>query len=99
MNNSILFEFNYNDSNHLRQINTGLEILAKKGIIKLKINYDSRNSSSIFKVWVNNIISVIYDCYDGINWIDNSRENTLNFFKAKIQAEYVISNYQANWLF
>lgn len=86
--NKIYCELFYQNSNHLQQIYDGFEKLAISGIIKLKVNYSNKSDSPILKVRINNKFDVYYDLLDGFNWIDDTIDNNLNYFKNNLNSDF-----------
>jgi len=82
-------EIYYSSSRHLNQIYDGFEKLRKMGIVDISLkNVDGNETKPLLKVRVNNKYTVIYDTYDGMNWIDASVEENLNYFKKNIKADF-----------
>ena len=82
-------EVNYFPSDHLSQIYTGFEKLEKAGIVTLHVKYATgKQTKPLLKVLINNKYNVIYDTLDGLNWIDGSVEDNLNYFKNNIKADF-----------
>lgn len=76
-------------SPHLSQIYDGFWKLNQRGLIKLKskrINPD--NGKPIIKVIVDGKFTLIYDTLDGLNWIDGSLEDNLEFFKKHYACDF-----------
>ncbi len=82
-------ELNYFESMHLSQIYSGFELLKEAGIVKISFkSYLGDASKPILKVNVNNKYNIIYDTLDGLNWIDGTIEENLNYFRNNIKADY-----------
>lgn len=82
-------KIDYFPSAHLNQIYDGFIKLQKAGLIKINVNNVSgKQSKPILKVLFNNQYKVIYDTLDGINWIDGSIQDNLNYFKYNIKADF-----------
>jgi hypothetical protein len=82
-------EFDYIESIHLYQLYDGFEKLKRKGIIDLKIRpSSSSNNKPILKVIINDRYTVMYDELDGLNWIEDTRENNISYFKNNIEADF-----------
>jgi len=82
--NKILCELEYHKHRHLNQIYSGFEKLHKQNVIDLKVkNVDSvYGEGMICRVLVNRKHKVIYDTFDGLNWITKEDELlNLNQFK------------------
>ncbi len=74
---------------HLSQIYNGFAKLGKAGLVKVKVKHVyGEQTKPILKVIVNNKYNVIYDTLDGLNWIDGSPEDNLNYFKNNINADF-----------
>ncbi|OUS02943.1 hypothetical protein A9Q86_02530 [Flavobacteriales bacterium 33_180_T64] len=86
-----LFEckIEFSPSPHLSQIYDGFAKLSKKGIINLNTVRTRQNETKpVIKVIVNNKYTVMYDTLDGLNWINGSLEENLQYFKTNYDADY-----------
>ncbi|MGZ4956221.1 MAG: hypothetical protein ACXV8Q_14030 [Methylobacter sp.] len=82
-------ELNYFSSPHLSQIYDGFEKLRKIGIIDIIIKpFHGDPTKPLLKVKINNKYTVIYDTLDGLNWVEGSIEDNLNYFNTNIQADF-----------
>lgn len=86
-------ELDYLPSNHLSQIYAGFEQLKKVGIVDVSIRYtgekmDATKPKPLLKVKIDNKYKVIYDTLDGLNWIEGSIEDNLNYIKNNIDADF-----------
>ena len=82
-------EIDYFPSIHLNHIYDGFEKLRKLGIIEISIKKSNGNRDKpLLNVVINNRYKVIYDALDGFNWIDDSVEKNLEYFKNNIQADF-----------
>ncbi|MDE0471749.1 MAG: hypothetical protein OXH57_07385 [Ekhidna sp.] len=89
INPSFKCELDYFHSPHLSQIYDGFDKLRKNGIINLIVKPTIGNSvKPILKVRINNKYDVIYDTLDGLNWIEASIEDNLDYFKNNIKADF-----------
>jgi hypothetical protein len=77
------------ESPHLNQIYDGFDKLHKSGIINLAIKQANGDRNiPLLTVIINNKYKVIYDTLDGLNWIDGSIEDNLNYFKNSVQCDF-----------
>lgn len=68
---------------HLNQIYDGFWKLKQKGIIDLvSKRVQLKNEKPVIKVIVDHKYTLIYDTLDGLNWIDGTTEENLNYFKS-----------------
>jgi hypothetical protein len=82
-------EFNYFPSRHLSYIYDGFERLRKIGLIDVKINRLSlKQVKPVLNVQIDGKYNVVYDTLDGLNWIDGSIEENLNYFENEIKADF-----------
>jgi hypothetical protein len=82
-------EIYFSSSRHLNQIYDGFERLRRMGIVDISLkNIDGKETRPLLKVRVNNKYTVIYDTFDGMNWIDASVEENLNYFQQNIKADF-----------
>lgn len=82
-------ELNYLASPHLSQIYDGFEKLRKSGIVDVTFKETTNTSSKpLLNVLVDNKYKVIYDTLDGLNWIDGSMEDNLNYFRNNVIADF-----------
>lgn len=82
-------EISYHPSLHLNQLYDGFEKLRKIGFIDLVVRQSTGNQTKpILKVVIDNKHIVIYDTLDGMNWIDGSIEENLNYFKSNIKSDF-----------
>lgn len=82
-------ELNYLPSKHLNQIYDGFEKLRKTGIIDVSIKHTSGNQiKPLLNVVIDKKYKVTYDTLDGLNWIDGSIEDNLNYFKFNTDADF-----------
>lgn len=82
-------ELNYYPSRHLNHIYDGFDKLRNNGIIDLTVKpVTAETTRPLLRVLVNNKYNVIYDTLDGLNWIDDSIESNLNYFKKNIIADF-----------
>ncbi|MDG5814146.1 hypothetical protein QA601_03585 [Chitinispirillales bacterium ANBcel5] len=82
-------EVNYFPFSHLNQIYAGFDKLEKAGIVKLSVkSVSGKQTVPLLKVVVNNKYNVMYDTLDGLNWIEGSVEDNLNYFKNNITADF-----------
>src|SRR5450755_178972 len=82
-------EMNYIESKHLSQLYAGFEILKRKGIAEIHLHAGSNdNFKPILKVRVNDSFTIVYDTLDGLNWIDGSVQDNLNYFRNNTEADY-----------
>lgn len=82
-------ELSYLPSPHLSQIYDGFEKLRKIGIVDISVKPMSGDQTKpLLNVRVNKKHNIIYDTLDGLNWIDDSIENNLNYFKKNTNADY-----------
>ena len=81
----------YIDSRHLSQIYYGLQKLKEAGIITTHWETPIKRIDSkkpVLQLLINNKINVVYDTLDGFNWIDDSKEKNLEFFKNHFENTY-----------
>jgi len=82
-------EMDYIESQHLSQLYAGFEILQAKGIVDVRlIGTAAYTGKPILKVRINNRYTVIYDTLDGLNWIDGSLTDNLEYFRNHIRADF-----------
>ncbi|CAM1364524.1 conserved protein of unknown function [Tenacibaculum soleae] len=81
-------ELEYSYFPHLNQIYDGFIKLSEKGVIDLSIKRNCVGSSPLLKVLVNEKHTVIFDTADGLNWISDSREENLKFFKNNFKVDF-----------
>lgn len=82
-------ELHYFKSPHLSQIYDGFYKLSKSGIINLTIKASKGDTTKpLLKVILDNKITIIYDTLDGLNWINDSVENNLLFFKNNYKCDF-----------
>jgi hypothetical protein len=82
-------ELNYFPSAHLNQIYDGFEKLRKSGLINISVKpVQGKQRKPVLTVIVNKKYKVIYDTLDGLNWVDGSVEENLNYLKNNISADF-----------
>lgn len=83
-------ELAYFPSPHLSQIYAGFGQLKKIGIVELSLSskLPKNPPKPLLTVNVNEKYTVIYDTLDGLNWIDGTIEENLNYFKNNIKADF-----------
>jgi hypothetical protein len=82
-------ELNYISSRHLSQIYDGFVKLKNHGILNFKLKPTNGDATKpLLKVKINNKYNVIYDTLDGLNWIEGSVEENLDYFKNNIKADF-----------
>ncbi|MCC3246421.1 hypothetical protein LG047_14025 [Methylocystis sp. WRRC1] len=82
-------ELSYFSSPHLSQLYDGFQRLADAGIVS--ISYASSTGDPekpLLAVTVNDSYRIIYDTLDGLNWIDGTIEDNLQYFQHHIQADF-----------
>ena len=75
-------------SPHLSQLYDGFLSLAKKKIITLTVKKLLHTKAPLLKVLVNKKTALIYDMLDGLNWIDGSIEDNLNYCANHLHADF-----------
>ncbi len=85
---------------HLNQIYAGFGILAKKGIVSLKIRRDkSYRPGTVYspklKVVINNSIQIVYDVFDGENLFVDDLETADFYFKRSFNPAFIVK-YSSN---
>jgi hypothetical protein len=82
-------ELHYFHTVGLAQIYDGFEKLRRIGIVDFTLKPIKGNSyKPLLTVIVNKKHRVIYDTLDGMNWINGSIEDNLDYFKNSIQADF-----------
>ena len=79
----------YFPSDHLSQLYSGFELLQEYGVINITIKQITGNSiKPLLKILLDDKITIYYDALDGLNWIDGTVEENINYFKTNIKADY-----------
>jgi len=83
-------ELTYSPSPHLSQIFEGFRQLEQAGVVALAWSRVANEdpARAMLKVKVNGKIDVIYDTNDGLNWIDGTIAENLEYFQKNISADY-----------
>ena len=78
----------YFQSYHLNQVYDGFSRLQKQGLVKLHIIHSNGNQCKPILHTEINGKHVIYDCLDGLNWIDKSFEANIDYFNDNIYCDF-----------
>ena len=82
-------EIEFYPSPHLNQIYDGFWKLKQKGIINLvSTRIHKKNDNPVIKVVVNKRHILIYDTLDGLNWINGSIKENLEYFKKNSSCDF-----------
>jgi hypothetical protein len=82
-------EFDYLPLPHLSQIYDGFDKLRRQGVVTLNVKRRIDNASrSVLKVILDGQYTVIYDMQDGLNWINQPVQKSLEFFRDHFVADY-----------
>jgi hypothetical protein len=82
-------EFDYLPLPHLSQVYDGFEKLRRQGVVTLNIRRrDDNVSRSVLRVVLDGRYSVMYDMQDGLNWINQPIQRSLEFFRGNFAADY-----------
>ncbi|MBW2998448.1 hypothetical protein KY321_02820 [Candidatus Woesearchaeota archaeon] len=88
MSSNIFCEIESFESPHLNQLYAGFIKLKNQGKLDLKIKKSREDHDlhkPVIKVKLNNQYKVVYDTLDGLNWIEGTDEDNLNYFQEKFQ--------------
>jgi hypothetical protein len=76
-------------SPYFAQIYEGLEILRKKGWVNLTVTPElKKQDKPVLKMILNRKHVILYDGLDGINWVDGSLEDNIQYFRNNIKADF-----------
>ncbi len=79
----------YLNSAHLSQIYEGFHLLSKMRIVNLEwIPFKGIKNKPVIEVLINNKIKVVYDTLDGLNWINGTIEENLDYFIKSFNPDY-----------
>lgn len=84
-------KIDYIKSPHLSQIYVGFELLKKYGFIEYSLNnsrFDNKVIKPVLRVTLNQKYTVIFDTLDGLNWIEGTIDDNLNYFRNNLNADF-----------
>jgi hypothetical protein len=82
-------EFDYLPLEHLSQIYDGFEKLRRQGVVTLNVKRRlTQVNRPVLKVVLDGQYTVMYDMLDGLNWINQPIQTSLEFFRDNFSADY-----------